>query len=59
MKLPVAKIAAWIGRTLLTAAISAAADRLSRPKVTPKPAADGPDQAGGQQDSDQRRLDPA
>lgn len=32
MKLPVAKIAAWIGRALLSAVVAEAADRLARPR---------------------------
>lgn len=32
MKIPVGKIAKWIGRSILAALVSEAADRLSRPK---------------------------
>lgn len=32
MKISIAKIAGWIGRALLSAAVADAADRLSRPK---------------------------
>ncbi|BBF70176.1 hypothetical protein [Sphingomonas bisphenolicum] len=53
MKIPVGKIAVWIGRALLSAIVSEAADRLSRSK----PADDRRDQGGDREDADHRRLD--
>lgn len=41
MKIPVGKIAAWIGRTLLTAIVSHAADRLARARPTDRRRDDG------------------
>ncbi|MEO7466909.1 MAG: hypothetical protein ABIV36_07850 [Sphingobium limneticum] len=52
MKIPVGKIAAWIGRAMLSAIVSEAADRLSRSK----PAHDRREQRGDRQDSEDRRL---
>lgn len=53
MKIPVGRIAAWIGRTLLTAIVSEAAERLSRPK----PADDRTSHDKKDQQSDQQRFD--
>lgn len=53
MKLPVGKIAAWIGRALLSALVTEAADRLSRPKR----AGDRHDRSGSHQERDTDRLD--
>ncbi|EQB12669.1 hypothetical protein [Sphingobium lactosutens] len=53
MKIPVGKIVGWIGRTLLGALISEAADRLSRSQ----PGDDRRDQRGEGKPRDQDRLD--
>lgn len=53
MKLPIGKIAAWIGRALLSAMVSEAADRLSRPKR----AGNRHDGSGSHQERNADRLD--
>lgn len=52
MKIPVGKIAAWIGRTLFAAAAQAVVDRLSQAK----PASDGTEQAPQRKADDQQDL---
>lgn len=53
MKLPIGKIAAWIGRALLSAMVSEAADRLSRPKKVD----DRRDRSSGHHQRDADRLE--
>tara|TARA_B100000378_G_scaffold48494_1_gene36180 strand:- start:2368 stop:2535 length:168 start_codon:yes stop_codon:yes gene_type:complete len=54
MKIPVGKIAKWIGRSILAALVSEAADRLSRPK----PVDDQGQERGDHRDGQNDRLDP-
>lgn len=53
MNIPIGKIAAWIGRAVLSAIVSEAADRLSRPK----PHHDRHGDAGENQHPHDDRLD--
>ncbi|WP_374910290.1 hypothetical protein [Sphingobium sp. sgz301303] len=53
VKIPLGKVAAWIARALLSAMVSEAADRLSRPKKVD----DRRDRRSGQQQRDADRLD--
>jgi hypothetical protein len=52
MKIPIGKIAAWIGRTLFAAAAQAVVDRLSQAK----PAGEGAEQAPQRKADDQQDL---
>lgn len=54
MKIPVGKIAKWIGRSILAALVSEAAERLSRPKPVDGQGQRREDDRDGQYDS----LDP-
>ena len=52
MKIPIGKIAAWLGRVIVAAVVSEAADRLSRPK----PVDDRRNHGAYSEDADNDRL---
>lgn len=49
MKIPVVKIAAWIGRAILSAMVTEAAERLSRPKQPGQKRSEGDKHQAGDQ----------